>query len=327
MARTTFPDYEVPHLWAHKAMQQADGRRSPGYPNGRVFFRGDTIYSYGNHFPMATHKEFNGKPFVLVTDRKYSNTTSKHMWSVRKAISHLESFDTWNPLTATIEHVKQLYDERSVELTDEANNLKRQSSKVKAYHHLVRHEEKRKRLYDFMGLEYPGVFIDKSSMVELCHEYEVKLQAARDKRYATIAADTRTWREKDADRRARKQEILAKKNRSAIEAWRKGSGYRLAYGLPTMLRINGDTMETSLGASVPLDHVLKALPLVLRIMNTPGKVYERNGHSIHLGHYVIDRIDNAVLRAGCHVITKEEVDHFAKLVEGQYDNHTEDGHD
>lgn len=43
------------------------------------FFRGDTIYSYGQHFPIARHVTgTRGRAAVLFTTRDYSKTTSKH---------------------------------------------------------------------------------------------------------------------------------------------------------------------------------------------------------------------------------------------------------
>ncbi len=47
--RHVFPNREIPHLWAHKT--QDEGRNG----TGSFYFTGATIYSYGSHFPIATH--------------------------------------------------------------------------------------------------------------------------------------------------------------------------------------------------------------------------------------------------------------------------------
>lgn len=47
-----------------------------------VFIEGDTIYSYGYHFPMATRTAAG----FLVTYRKYSSSTARHLSYVRRAI-------------------------------------------------------------------------------------------------------------------------------------------------------------------------------------------------------------------------------------------------
>lgn len=76
--KTVFPDSEIPHLWANKIKERAKGR-------GSIFFEGNTIYSYGYHFPIAVHY----KDIVLFTLGSYSNTTTKHIYAVRSAASHL----------------------------------------------------------------------------------------------------------------------------------------------------------------------------------------------------------------------------------------------
>lgn len=56
---------------------------------GNVFSNGDTIYSYGYHFPMAEIlRNANGKPTcVLVNGDTYSVSTSGHQSALRKALA------------------------------------------------------------------------------------------------------------------------------------------------------------------------------------------------------------------------------------------------
>jgi hypothetical protein len=58
------------------------------YSNESVYFEGDIIYSYGNHFPMAIRMETNGKTWYLVNGERYSNTTSKHQSNLREALQY-----------------------------------------------------------------------------------------------------------------------------------------------------------------------------------------------------------------------------------------------
>ena len=44
-----FDTGEIPHLWAHRTQEDARNRQ------GNLYFTGDTIYSYGSHFPIARH--------------------------------------------------------------------------------------------------------------------------------------------------------------------------------------------------------------------------------------------------------------------------------
>lgn len=82
----------VTHLWANQAQYEART------PQGNFYFRGDTIYSYGSHFPIAKHiTNGTGVNAVLFTERTYSNTTAKHIHAVRHACNHLEVIPCYNP--------------------------------------------------------------------------------------------------------------------------------------------------------------------------------------------------------------------------------------
>lgn len=76
---------EVCHIFAQRV--QTSGR------SGNVFFKDDIIYSYGYHYELA--KFFNGKNneiAILINDRGYSNTTSKHISYITQATRHYKQF-------------------------------------------------------------------------------------------------------------------------------------------------------------------------------------------------------------------------------------------
>ena len=74
------PTEEVCRLWAHQAQDDA---RNPG---GNVFFVGDKIYSYGDHYVMACHHRKGDKHIVLVNENGYSATTKRHRCKVEWAL-------------------------------------------------------------------------------------------------------------------------------------------------------------------------------------------------------------------------------------------------
>ena len=55
--RHVFSNREIPHLWAHQTQDEARNGTASFY------FRGATIYSYGSHFPIATHVKGSQGPF------------------------------------------------------------------------------------------------------------------------------------------------------------------------------------------------------------------------------------------------------------------------
>ena len=76
---------EVAHRWA----QNTEGDHAAGF---NMWFEGDTIYSYGRHFPIArlvTNEQ--GEKAVLFTTEVYGTSTAKHCTITRRAINHLKS--------------------------------------------------------------------------------------------------------------------------------------------------------------------------------------------------------------------------------------------
>lgn len=91
--KTVYPTRQIAHLWAHKTQSEARNQ------SGNFYFRDDTIYSYGLHFPIARHVKTGmtggrgmysktRKTCVFFTTRGYSTTTAKHLSFVRCAIPH-----------------------------------------------------------------------------------------------------------------------------------------------------------------------------------------------------------------------------------------------
>jgi hypothetical protein len=79
-------------------------------------------------------------------------------------------------------------------------------------------------------------------------------------------------------------------------------------GVSPMLRVVGDEVQTSLGARFPVSHTRRGLAFIRQVRES-GQDYVRNGHTIHLGNYVIDRIEaDGTVHAGCHVVKWEEIE-------------------
>ena len=72
---------EVAEVWANKTNRHLTG--------SHMFSSGDTIYSYGHHFPMARQVTVNEEDYVLLTTRKWSNSTSTHHGCVCRACKRL----------------------------------------------------------------------------------------------------------------------------------------------------------------------------------------------------------------------------------------------
>jgi hypothetical protein len=82
-----------------------------------------------------------------------------------------------------------------------------------------------------------------------------------------------------------------------------------------MLRIDGDEVVTSRGARFPISHAKRALAFIRRVREF-GQAYVRNGHTIHLGPYALDRIEpDGTVKAGCHVVSWKEIERIASALD------------
>ena len=64
---------------------------------------------------------------------------------------------------------------------------------------------------------------------------------------------------------------------------------------------------------MPLDHAVKAFRVLKRLRDR-GETYQRNGHTIHLGHFALDALDGqGIVTAGCHRVEWSEIERVATL--------------
>lgn len=300
---------EVPHLWFHKVQ---DSAKSHG---GNLYFEGDTIYSYGSHFPIAKHvqSKTGKKSAVLFTTRTYSVTTSGHCSQVRCAI----------PESAVIFHVSEL-----AYIGDDWKNSEKQSHKTNVADYLKRIEtaivssararsssNKQWRYNEATNTlaelkDYGKFFRLKLPKLPVVPALDSKEMAAIRKRESESAARKA---EETKQRLAEQARLEAEK----AERWRAGENVGYLYNVPVMLRLSSDKteVETSKGARVPVSHALRGLRFV-RAVVARGEAFQTNGHKFPLGVYSVDRVEtDGTLKAGCHVISYSEIERLAPVLE------------
>lgn len=282
--RTVHPADMVAHLWAHKSQ---DFARNPGH---NFYFHGDTIYSYGSHFPIARHVTRKGNRAVLFTTRSYSSTTAGHKCMVEGACRHLTVFHVAD--VNSTEHRNQFAEYRAAYMALVGKYAKARQRKPDILADLRGLVSEANRYAEFFGLR-PRLTLpdDLTGMIAECQAIEKR-------------------------EKARKQREEAKQAREALERvqkWVDGvSDYCPSYG-PIRLRVKGDELQTTRGARVPLAHAVKAFRVIKRL-HDKGQAYQRNGHTIHLGHFALDSIDSAGnVRAGCHEVAWDEIARVATI--------------
>ena len=288
----------VAHLWAHKSQEWAKN------PAGNFYFQGDTIYSYGSHFPIARHVENKrGESVVLFTTRGYSHSTECHKSIVARACSHLKTFHVDDVRGSYPREQFDEYRARFVELG--RRYVKARSNKPRILSEMEGLISEANAFAKFFGLRCRLRPVDNENWQAKCKAIE-KREADKRKRQAAEAAKQRAEQLREAVERLDKW--------TAGEALNHYSVYGpFRHDLPTRLRISGDTLETSLGAEVPLDHAIKAFRLIKQL-HDKGQAYQRNGHTIHLGNFALDSVDTqGNVQAGCHNIEWAEIDRVAAI--------------
>jgi hypothetical protein len=293
-----FDTGEIPHLWAHRTQDEARNRQ------GNLYFTGDTIHSYGSHFAIARHVETKRGKAILLATKTYSVTTSGHVSAVWSAI----------PAGRDVFHVPDVVGHGSTTHKDNlADYVKRIDVLVVASARARSSWSKESAHNDALALtaeatlyaRFFGVKLPKLPNVPALDSDELRAIKAREAIRAHEKAE-QTKRER-AEALVRQQELITK--------WRAGQYSGCLYDVPAMLRIDGDEVVTSRGARFPVSHAKRALAFVREVRKS-GQAYVRNGHTVHLGPYALDRIEpNGTVKAGCHVVSWEEIEHIAPLLD------------
>lgn len=280
--RTVVKPSEIGHLWAHQSQEHARTQ-------GSMSFTGPTFYSYSTPIGyVETNKR--GETAYIVTTRRFSVTTSgKHMPAMTRAIpSGATVFHAAYVVTESNgrgSHAERLqeYAGRIVEI--EAKIPRARSNKDYLESERAATYAEARRYCQFFGL---AEIFDADTVADIT----AKAEAARKREAA------RQKREQAKQERERRERYAA-----AATEWLAGAdNAAIYYHTDTFLRVVGDEVQTSKGATVPLTHALRLFNLWA---NGQAKIGER------VGLYQVSKIEGKSLTIGCHVISAAEIVRFA----------------
>lgn len=320
--RTVFTNHMCAHVWAQGS--QEHGR------SGSTHFERDVFFSYST--PVARIvRDTRGNRVALITAASYSVTTSGHVSGASHAFHG--NGDTYRVPSLGV-NAGRHYGDTSPE-PDHARNLaylmeqyETQKGRLKRMR-----SEPYSSIYDALGQDtanaegYADAFglecdLDRAGDA-------IAIENARAERAARL--DTPAYRAKRERETARRVEREQERQRVArlesaerITQWRAGNTFvrleyhemRTAQG-SAMLRLRGETVETSQGATVPLAHALIAMKRAAHCHDT-GTAWEPNGHTLHVGAFQVNRISaNGDVTAGCHLIQWAEIEAFAATINAE----------
>jgi len=280
---------QVCHVWAQQTQEY--GRAN------HIYFQGDTIYSYGSHFPAArihTDKK-TGNRYALVTNRKYSISTAKHLSEIRSSLSGLMPYYTVPDIDVpnskeNIEYLTNSLKERIV-FCFRGGTTYCESWKIYIDYYVPNEFQTEVNQFRAMfGL----------SELNLLDDFVMEgIKQAHRQRVANTA------KRKSPEYLAAKQAKLEKQLQQDITKFRATGIVRYTlYALPNeLLYINHNTQEviTSRGARVSLQEA-KAL---LKALQAGAKVYGKTIGSFTVGK-LEGTVENGILTIGCHRISMVE---------------------
>lgn len=316
---------QTAHIWAQQRKESAKSS------NGNLHFEGPTLYSYST--PIARFiLDAKGKRVTLITSQTYSVTTSgKHMPAARRATDYGRG--EFAPCF-TVPNLGStgFYGYCAAELSpaDHTANL---AHLVALYTGTIERAKNVRDLSDYQltaiaplaetVAAYAKAFKLKTPKLDPAGDAEQILahRAERDAKRNTPAAIAK--RAKAAEYRAaaleRKEELARLEGAEKLAAWRAGENVRLGYAESrdahggALLRVKGDKLETSLGASVPLSHAIRVFQFA-KLCRDKGiaadaVAWQRNGRTLHAGHFSVDHIfGDGSFKAGCHLINWPEIE-------------------
>ena len=310
----------IAHRWA-----QDTGASLKGYA---MFCREGMIFSHGEHFVIARFAntpERRGKPsqrVILWNNQGYSVSTSKHQSYTRRAIPSgvpvfavpdLERYEDYSEKT-TGAAVLKWHVEEAAKLYAKARRARVNGPwlEKQAEAHLGEAE----RFAAAFGHRWKR----SASLAALADA--VAKETAKQAKAAAKARKEREERERVALEARQKQDAewfadwQAGRSRHCPASYRSrpdGSAY------VARLRDSGsDELVTSQGAAVPWEHAVKAFRFI-RLCVEKGEGWQRNGRTVRVGHYQIDRIEpNGDMTAGCHRFAWDAMRELAER-EGVFD--------
>lgn len=288
--KTVFSNHDqVAHIWASQS--QAQGRA------GNIFFEDQTIYSYGYHFAIARFAPEFGD-IVLFTKRHYSNSTGKHKGIVRRAIpdnySVLYCYDPARSIQSNIDYW--------------ANEVKINRNGFKGLKHKISRGNTAIKLDQFITEarllceatknpipEWASLLGDELAALQYIQTRNIQLAEKREARREALRIEQ------------------AKKASERMEKWLNGENTYTGdfYHLDTMLRLNGDQVETSRGAFIPIQDAINLYPMLTRAKES-GKTLDFGLHTVKIGNYQFRSFDGELLTIGCHVIKWDQIQSIAK---------------
>jgi hypothetical protein len=305
---------ECIHAWAQQSQDEGRSSNVSFRASSTALEVGDVLYSYDT--AIAAFRETpNGAKVVFLDYCSHSSCTSKHQMAIRHSITQ--------PIYT--------YDDIPHWVRDDVRYLSgRRGSRRDNAPHTVKPEsiwQQYKDIFDALVATVGQKRFARTSCERLNMAREYEAEANRIKRcfnldnfpdlelvitpqmqeYVELAEQAKAAKEK-----REKERIQRDIERTAIdrEKWLTGhcNRYPHSYSLPIVLRLSpsdSERVETSRGAFVPVK-VCERLYRAFKARQMPDDV--------RVGNYTLNEVSENGITIGCHKISTDELERFAKVI-------------
>jgi hypothetical protein len=268
-------NYEAIHTFAQRT-----------HPEGRnqsrsVFFEGDKIYSYGYHYLLG---EFLDANTILINDKGYSNSTSKHISILSGATSQYKQY------YKTRVDVEYIYNHVF-------NYLKPKLAKAR------KPQKYTSEIFALWNSLNEYITERKETQIRRFKEYKQLLKFVDSLQDDNTLKSLREWAKKEKEKKQRKEkrtlkEKLNKFYKYEVDFFRVGN-------LDYLRRSkDGQYIETSQGVKIDIDEARRYYNILSSGANMRGE---------RIANFITKSFDN-LLTIGCHNISKEQINKISKLL-------------
>jgi len=281
------------HAWAHAL--QPSGRSS------HVYFEGNTIYSYGSHFPIATIVG----DLVFFTLKKYSPTTAQHKAIALSAVSHKKVvYVAWVPVGNHILKDKEFY----------RHNINYWVTELRASLTILKLSPRTKS-------EHFNISTNLAMLQEFitATEFQVGKTLREFLNCPTLDGVKAFMQNENRHKRAAENRRMAKARRiyaEKVAEWKNASISRLplcpaSLNEYTFLRFNplNDRVETSKQVELPVEKARHFWEFIKNVLQSGCKSFNYS-----ILHFKVDEITKDYIKVGCHKIQISEARRIAELL-------------
>ena len=279
--------HTVAHLWANRA--QSEARTA----TGNFYFENERIWSYGSHFLIAYHTQNSrGEHAVVITRRRYSNTTAEQVGIVRNASNHLKQLIVPE---AGMDSV-QLFEKWYQEITGIAGSLNSARKPEKYVTRIRDIMEEAESYAGFYALELPLRLLEAGQIQNLAQ-------------YTAVLEKEAAFAKAEGEKR-KAEKICAHKTQ--LREWRTfKTGYIKKRDGYDYLRFHEQTkrVQTSQKVEIPEAIARMFYERVLETMQAGGC---EDCRMTLMEKYDVKVINKDFIQVGCHKISLKEIKSFAK---------------